>query len=209
MAENEEKIVALKIAKPSFLERFQSKRAPTIAGVETLLSALPVLRIADANDFVRIHPCEDDFWSPELCFVSVPIHGDKKDLLHLIEEDIAMAYLSAKRVKRFRLALASKPNDAMFLCIVPTQNLDNPWNATTTQAIEKAKTHWLQVSSRKAEGVEGYKIDLAVHADAFAPPNWPTRSLEELIKVTFNDAMIESDGHPALRRLIGARQDLS
>ena len=47
----------LKIVKPAgFLEKFRSKRPPTIAGVETLLTALPILRIADANDFVRLHP---------------------------------------------------------------------------------------------------------------------------------------------------------
>ena len=83
----------LKIEKPSeFLEKFRSKRSPTIAGV-TLLTALPVLRIAEANDFVRLHPSEEDYWSPELCFVSVPIHGEKRDLLHLIDEEIAMQYL--------------------------------------------------------------------------------------------------------------------
>jgi hypothetical protein len=209
MAESEENVVPLKIAKPSLLERFQSKRGPTIAGVETLLTALPVMRIADANDFVRIHPCEDEYWSPELCFVSVPVQGDKKDQLHLIEEDIAMTYLSAKRVKRMRLALATKPYDVIFLCIVPTQNVDNSWNDSSLKAIEKAKTNWLQVSSRKAEGVEGYKIDMARDEDAFPPPKWTTRTLEELLKVTFAGAMIEADDHPALRRLIGARQDLS
>jgi len=147
MAESEENVVPLQIVKPSFLEPFKSKRGPTIAGVETLLTALPVIRIADANDFARVHPCEEDYWSPELCFVSVPIHGDKRDKLHLIEEDIAMTHLSAKRVRRFRLALATKPYDAMFLCIVPTQNLDNPWNDSALKAVEKAKTHWVQVTS--------------------------------------------------------------
>ena len=32
----------LKIVKPSFMEKFKSKRPPSIAGVETLLTALPV-----------------------------------------------------------------------------------------------------------------------------------------------------------------------
>jgi hypothetical protein len=209
MTENEENVVALKIAKPSSLERFKSKRAPSIAGVETLLTALPILRIAEARDFVRIHPSEEEFWSPELCFVSVPIRGDKKDQLHLIDEDLAMTHLSSDRIKRFRLALATKPYDVIFLCIVPSQNTDNTWNATSLQAIEKAKTQWLQVSSRKAEGVEGYKTDLARDADAFPPPKWPAHPLEELIKVTLTGAMIDSDDNPALCRLIGLRQNLS
>ena len=155
------KKAAVKIVKPSgFLEKFRSKRSPTIAGVETLLTALPILRIADANDFVRLHPSED-YWSPELCFVSVPIHGEKRDQLHLIDEELAMQHLSAKKIQRQRLALASKPHDSFFFCIIPSQNLDNSWNATALQACEMAKNLWVQVSSRKAEGVDSYKTDLS------------------------------------------------
>jgi hypothetical protein len=41
------------------INRFQSKRAATLAGVETLPTAYPHYRIAEANDFVRLHPNED------------------------------------------------------------------------------------------------------------------------------------------------------
>jgi hypothetical protein len=198
----------LKIVKPSFLEKFKSKRSPALGGVETLLAALPVLRISDANDFVRLHPSMD-CWSPELCFVSVPIQGEKRDMFHLIDEEIAVQHLPAKQVKRHRLALASKPHDSFFLCLVPSQNLDNSWNATALTACEIGKTRWVRASSRKAEGVEGYKTDLARDPDAFPDPRWPTRSLDELIEITFRGATIESDDHPALLRLIGARPNLS
>ena len=62
---------------------------------------------------------------------------------------------------RFRLALATKPHDVFFLCQVPSRNLDNSWNGTTSAGCEQAKTRWTQVTSRKEEGVEGYKIDYA------------------------------------------------
>jgi hypothetical protein len=199
----------LKIVKPDYLEKFRSRRSPTIAGVETLLTALPILRISEANDFVRLHPSED-YWSPELCFVSVPIHGEKRDQLHLIDEELAMQRLSAKKIKRQRLALASKPYDIFFFCIVPSQNLDNSWNATALKACETARTRWVQVSSRRPEGVDGYKTDFARDADAFPEPRWPSHTLEELIEVTFrDDKTIETDDHPAMRRLTGARQELS
>jgi len=38
---------------------------------------------------------------------------------------------------------------------------------------------------------------------------WPTRSIDELLEVTFKDANIDHDRHPGLLRLIGARQDLT
>lgn len=67
----------------------------------------------------------------------------------------------------------------------------------------------MQVESRKAEGVEGYKIDRARDQDAFPAPNWPKRSLEDLVMVTFAGRMIDHHDHPALLRLIGAKQSLT
>jgi hypothetical protein len=55
----------LTIKKPtggSGLDKFKSKHAPTIAGVETLQSALPHHNIAAARDFVRLHPDEENYW---------------------------------------------------------------------------------------------------------------------------------------------------
>ena len=46
----------LKIVKPSFSEKFKSKNAPTISGVQTLLTALPIIKIGDVNDWTRLHP---------------------------------------------------------------------------------------------------------------------------------------------------------
>src|SRR6476646_1441317 len=118
----------LKIVKPKFSDKFKSKNAPIISGVETLLTALPILKIGDVNDWTRLHPSEDECWSCELCFVSVPIKGTKRDMLHVIDDDLAVQYLPSKKIKRHRLALACKPNNVFFFCIVPSQNLDNSCN---------------------------------------------------------------------------------
>jgi hypothetical protein len=82
---------AISIAKPGAfdLNKFKSKRAAAIANVETLLTTLPHHSISQAKDFVRLHPDEATYWSPELCFVNVPVKGQKRDTLHLIDEDLA------------------------------------------------------------------------------------------------------------------------
>ena len=105
------------IAKPSAfsLDKFKSKRAAAIANVETLQTALPHHNISAAKDFVRLHPDEEKYWTPELCFVNVPIKGQKRDT-----------------------SLASKPFDIFFLCHVPTQNTDNSWNITILPARKPA-----------------------------------------------------------------------
>ena len=210
MTDTTSRVTPLKVAKPTgFMEKFRSKRPPTIAGVETLLSPLPTLRLGDVKDFFRLHPDEDNYWTPELCFVSVPVKGVKKEVLHLIDEELAVKYLPDGQIIRRRLALASKPHDVFFLCSIPTRNLDNSWNASALEACERAKTSWVKVSSRKAEGVEEYKIDLARDAEAFPPPGWPNRTLDEVVEVTFRAANIDHDKHPGLLRLIGAKPDLT
>jgi hypothetical protein len=199
------------IAKPSgfSLDKFKSKRAAAVANVETLQGALPHYPIAGAKDFVRLHPDEEKYWSPELCFVIVPIKGQKRDALHLIDEDLALQYLESGKILRHRLALATKPHDVFFLCHVPSQNLDNAWNIAALSACEQAKRLWVQVTSRKAEGVESYKIGYARDIDCFPDPKWPSLSLGDLIETSFVGRMIIDDKHPALLRLIGAKQAVS
>jgi hypothetical protein len=174
-SENE---ASISIAKPDglSLDKFRSKRAPTLAGVETLLMALPHYNMSAAKDWVRLHPDEEAYWSPEFCFVHVPIKGQKRETLHLIEEELAMRHLPSGRIQRFRLALATKPNDDFFLCHVPTQNIDNPWNETNQQGCLQAKALWTQATSRRNEGVDGYEIKFAKNRDAFPEPNWPSQS---------------------------------
>ena len=190
------------------LDKFKSKRAAAIANVETLQTGLPHHSISQAKDFVRLHSNEESYWSPELCFVNVPIKGQKRDTLHLIEEELAMQYLPSGRIMRFRLALASKPYDVFFLCQVPTQNTDNQWNETNLAACEQAKSMWVQATSRRDENVDGYKVDFAREQDAFGDPKWPTQSLGELIERAFAGRMIDRGDHPGLLRLIGAKQSL-
>jgi hypothetical protein len=145
------------IAKPASkfsLDKFKSKRSAAIGNVETLLTGLPYHNAAAAKDFIRLHPDEENYWTAELCFVNVPIKGQKRDTLHLIDEDIAIKYLPSGKILRFRLALAAKPFDVFFLCEIPTRNEDNAWNVSNIAACQQAKTAWVQVTSRKDEGVD-------------------------------------------------------
>jgi hypothetical protein len=208
--ENKDEATVLPLRKPGgfSLDKFKSTKPPTSGGVETLQAGLPHGSISQAKDFVRLHQNEDEYWSCELCFVSVPVKGQKRETLHLIDEELALRFLPSGRIKRMRLALASKPFDVFFLCEVPSQNMDNPWNESALEACEMAKHRWVTATSRKAEGIEGYKIDVARDAEAFSLPKWPTASLSELIETSLAGRMIDHAEHPALLRLIGAKQSL-
>jgi hypothetical protein len=209
-AKEAENVIPLKIVKPSRFDKLKNKK-PGNAGLETAPEVLGILKIGDTGDFVRLHPNEEEYWSDELCFVSVPIKGEKKELLHIIDEELALrSGISNKKIKRMRLALATKPYDSWFLCIVPSVHLDNQWNSDALKACHQATTHWTQVSSRKEEkpAQDGYKADKARDADAFPAPKWPSQTLDELIELSFAGCMIETEDDPALLRLIGCKQKM-
>jgi hypothetical protein len=176
--------------------------------VETLQGALPHHNLAEARDWVRLHPDESKYWSSEYCFVTVPIVGQKRDTLHLIVRPLALL-LPSGRVSYFRLVLASKPNNVFFLCHVPTRNRDNTWVSTNLQACEQAKTLWTQAVSQKEEGIEAYKVEKARDADVFPEPDWPAQSLDELVFRTFTGRMISERNHVGFSRLIGEKPIVS
>jgi hypothetical protein len=161
------------------------------------------MKLADARDFVRLHPDEESYWSAEFCFVNVPVKGQKRDTLHLIDEDIAEAFLPQGKVLRHRLALATKPYDTLFLAIVPSQNLDNEWNADCLRGCHEAKGNWVQLVSMRDEGRDGYRLQLARNANAFPAPRWPTQPLPQIIEGAFRGRFIADENSPALARLIG------
>jgi hypothetical protein len=66
----------------------------------------------------------------------------------------------------------------------------------------------VQATSRKEEGVDAYKVDVARNNDTFPEPKWPTQALDELIEKTFAGRLIDREDHPGLLRLIGAKQVL-
>jgi hypothetical protein len=104
---------------PFSLHRFKSKRDKTLANVEVDPGPLPVTKITDVKDFVRVHHDEENWWTEELCLISVPIKGLRKEQLHIIDEELAADKLEEAQIIRMRLALASKPYGKLFLAVVP------------------------------------------------------------------------------------------
>ena len=69
------------------MDKYRSRKQPNIAGVETVLAALKVHKAGEVTDFFRLHSDIENYWTPELCFVHVPIKGIKRDVLHLIDSN--------------------------------------------------------------------------------------------------------------------------
>ena len=124
---------AAPIAKPSAfnLDKFKAKRT-SAASVETLQTGLPHHKFAAAQDFVRLHPDEDNCWSDELCLVSVPVKGQKDAALHLISEDLALQYLRREKSRISDWHLRPSPMTSSSCATSPvgiwtTSTMPPPW----------------------------------------------------------------------------------
>ena len=122
-------------------------------------------------------PSGRDFRTWELCFVSVPIKGDRHDSLHLINEDLALMYLSTAQIKRFALCLASKPHDVFFLCVGPNTEYRQRLQSFSVARDRRVEAEVVQAVSRRDEGVDEYQVRYARDNDAFPEPKWPKQSI--------------------------------
>jgi hypothetical protein len=75
----------------------------------------------------------------------------------------------------------------------------NAWSETAREAAEHAKATWTRMSSDMSLG--GYRVYAA--EGEIPEPQWPAKSLEELLAVAFRDRVIDIEDHPIVRRLRG------
>ena len=105
------------------------------------------------------------------------------------------------------------------MAFIPGSNRPRPVNKGFRRVVEEPYRVNERITSPRVRVVgENIKVDvypihiaikLAQDQGAFPGPKWPSRSLDELLEVTFRDANIDHDHHPGLLRLIGAKQDLT
>ncbi len=212
MAEKPKKGKVEFVPKPSpfNLDKFKSKRPASVAGVETLQTGLPHHSIAHAKDFVRLHHDEDAYWSPELCFVNVPIKGQKRDTLHLIDEDLAMRYLPSGKITSFPLgsrdeAISMSSSYVMYQPGMRT-TLGTPAICLLARRARLPGSRSAAERRRASKRIRSMLLEMPMPS---LKPSWPTESLTDLIDKTFTGRMIDHEDHPALLRLIGAKQSVS
>ena len=145
--------VSIERPKGSLLARFKTGRENE-GRVEKLLMALPHYKPSDARDFIRLHP-DDDYWSDELSFATVPVQGMKDGVLHLITIELALELPPGRR-GAVPVGVGDQTFQSLFLAHIPSTNLDNIWNETCVRACTEARAKWRMVVSRKIEGKEGY-----------------------------------------------------
>lgn len=81
----------------------------------------------------------------------------------------------------------------------PVTSHPSTWQSSAQSAIEQAKTQWGRVKVNKT--TERY--DFLAAASQLGAPQWPDKTLDELIAEAFGDRLITSTDHPVVRALRG------
>ena len=77
----------------------------------------------------------------------------------------------------------------------------NLWNATYLEAIQRAELDWVRIESDMNTGQ--YRIILA--SENLGDPEWPNRSMGEMVEEAFAGKIIRDRDHPFIRQLEGRK----
>jgi hypothetical protein len=107
------------------------------------------------------------------------------------------------RPKVFYLSVTMQGKYFLWPVRVPADDTREPdrWMRTPLEAVRLAKDQWTRITWNE----ESRQHDVATSA-APQEPEWPDLSFRELLKLAFQDRVIDSLDHPVLRKLRGESQ---
>jgi hypothetical protein len=127
--------------------------------------------------------------------------GTKRTTYYVVPSMRAHPIL-APRIKQVTIALISTwPSGAVMLWPVPILGEDRPLPSWKSQraAFELAQHQWVQIVWAMERG--DYQVETAEGINK--EPQWPDKSLSELLKIAFADKVIDNEDHPYVRQLRG------
>ena len=74
------------------------------------------------------------------------------------------------------------------------------WHRSAAEAAELAMQKWVRVKANMSLGA--YEIFEAT--STIPDPEWPEQSFQDLLRIAFRDRLIDSLGHPVIKRLRGS-----
>jgi hypothetical protein len=134
--------------------------------------------------------------------VSLALNKEESET-YLVKPAVAAALAGEPILHRCTVFTAITRQKNPFLFPVRLQDSDGRWNSwhrSAYEAAERAMTDWVRITSNKEMG--GY--DLHTPIANLSPPDWselPT--FAQVLKLGFQDYLIEDRDHPFLKRLRG------
>jgi len=161
------------------------------AGVEKLLTTVPV-RKPTKTEFVRAHP--------EMHFETMllELKEDRESYLvlpHLLTDVSGIAVPMSLRVAVNRAAV-------LFLWPLRLPGEDgrsNVWHESAREAADLAVRRWVSMRANMSLGA----YDIYQGAETLSEPQWPDKSMEDIMHVAFRGHVISDPEHPVIKRLQG------
>jgi len=168
-------------------------------GLKKQLITVPV-RKPSREWFVRVHPDPD--YRLETAVVELKEEGE----IYLVDKSLwpELVCESTFHYKAFFSAI-SRPGNVPFLWPIRMPGEDgklDSWNESATEiATSIATKEWTRCVSNRYLGA--YEPQIASASDSWGEPQWPDMPFNELLRLAFKNALIDTVDHPVLRRLRG------
>lgn len=162
-------------------------------GVQKVLVRVPV-RKPKKQEFFRVHPGEEYRLDTAL------LELKDENEIYLVMPNMRDALLG--EVQPYRLQLAANRQGVVFFIPVRIPGEDgrsNPWHESLASGCELATSQWVRITADMSLG--GYQpyMSRVDHPE----PDWPEKTLEELLEIAFKGYVIDGADHPVIRRLYG------
>ena len=162
-------------------------------GVKKVLTTVPVGK-PSKDRFFRTHP------SPSWVFPTWILENQVAGETYLVSTEVASVLGNLARPVELYAAIDRQNNPFLIPIPLPGPNgVRNPWHESRAQAVERAKSVWLRISSNKDLG--GYDIH---EATAKLPdPVWPDNTMDELLEIAFRGRIIKNVDHAIVQERLG------
>ena len=175
----------------------KSLRLPTnygaTLGVKKLLTNVFVGK-PNKNVFFRTHR------SPDMACPVMILEIKQPTEYYVVTPDVANHCSELVRPTMLHAAIDRQNNVSLISVPLPGETgTRNQWHESLAQAVEHAKNKWIRIAANMS--IQGYEIS---EAQAELPePEWPEKSIEDLIEIAFRGRILSSTDHPYFNTIMG------
>jgi hypothetical protein len=165
------------------------------AGVEKALLSIPVRKPAK-NWFIRV--CPDTAY--QLSTAVIELKEDQET--YLVSPALRPALAKEVLVSARALYTAVTRQGVLFLWPIRLPGADgrtDEWSRTSLVAAARAQQVWVRVVANLSLGA----YDVYEASARLSEPDWPSMPFNDLLRVAFQNRVIDSLDHPVLRQLRG------
>ncbi len=162
-------------------------------GASKVLATVPC-RKPNPQVFIRVRPEE------EFQFVTAVIELKEDREIYLLDPAFREAVSHELHIIQIYTAITRQ--GTLFLWPIRMPGADgrlDSWNQSAHTAAQHAMRGWIRVQSNRQLG--GYEIFAA--AGGIPDPEWPEKSMQELVQLAFRNNYIKDPDHPVLQALAG------